>query len=175
MISDRLRRYTASLSGPLNLPTKCISGVWGSVFLNQNIQSLHYCSRRVGHLLKVSMVSAVDRGNLLRLEAQDFDQGLSWLHEAEALMPQIFQQGQQLGPDAQAMDEIVAYINGHDMMEEHKIVRYARRLVPAHAVLKVIEIMEKGNIIQCAKVDSKTGTRLFKVVKEEPSQPSTTK
>lgn len=126
----------------------------------------HYNSRRLGHLLKLSMVSAIDRGNQLRLLREDYDRALNWMAEAEELMPSIFQQGQ-LGPDAQAMDEIVAYINGHDMMEEHKIVRYARRLVPAHAVLKVIEIMEKGNIIKCTSVDSKTGTRLFKVVKDD--------
>lgn len=131
----------------------------------------HYNSRRLGHLLKLSMVSAIDRGNLLRLEGADFTRALDWMVEAEELMPLIFQQGQ-LGPDAQAMDEIVAYINGHDMMEEHKIVRYARRLVPAHAVLKVIEIMEKGNIIKVVKVDSKTGTRLFKVTKDEPTSQS---
>lgn len=125
----------------------------------------HYCARRLGHVLKLSMVSAVDRGNLLRLEEGDFARGLGWLEEAEVAMPQVFQAGQH-GPDAQAMDEIVAYINGHDLMEEHKIVRFARKLVPAHAVLKVIEVMEKGNIIKCVKTEPRTGTRLFKVVRE---------
>lgn len=133
---------------------------------------VHYCARRLGHVLKLSMVSAVDRGNLLRLEESDFRRGLAWMEEAEAAMPMVFQTGQH-GPDAQAMDEIVAYINGHDLMEEHKIVRFARRLVPAYAVLKIIEIMEKGNIIKCTKTDPRTGTRLFKVVKDSdhPTKP----
>lgn len=133
--------------------------------LPQHPKLAHYNSRRLGHILKLCIVSAVDRGNLLLLEEQDFVKAIGWLTEAESAMPQIFQTGQ-LGPDAQAMDEIVAYINGHDLMEEHKIVRFARRLVPAYAVLKVIEVMEKGNIIKCVKTDARTGTRLFKVVRD---------
>lgn len=132
----------------------------------------HYNSRRLGHILKLSMVSAVDRGNLLRLEEQDFHRAIDWLTEAESHMPLIFQTGQ-LGPDAQAMDEIVAFINGHDLMPETKIVNFARRLVPAHAVLKVIDVMEKGDIIRAVKIDPKTGTRLFKVVRSDsPHTPS---
>lgn len=164
-------RQVASLHGEFKWETEYADKVhqWRSGNCNPapaHPKLSHYNSRRVGHLLKLSMVSAVDRGNILRLGALDFDRALDWLHEAEAAMPSIFATGQ-LGPDAQAMDEIVAYINGHDLMEEHKIVRFARRLVPAHAVLKVIEVMEKGNIIKCVKIDSRTGTRLFKVVKDQ--------
>lgn len=127
---------------------------------------VHYCSRRLGHILKLSMVSTINRGNVLRLEASDFETALSWLVEAEDLMPSVFSAGQ-LGSDSQAMDEIVAFINGHDLMPETKIVNFARRLLPAHSVLKVIDIMEKSDIIRAVKSDSRTGTRLFKVVKAE--------
>lgn len=129
---------------------------------------VHYNSRRLGHLLKLSMVSAIDRGNRLLLEQIDFDVALGWLRDAESHMPSVFSAGQ-LGSDSQAMDEIVAFINGHDLMPETKIVNFARRLLPAHSVLKVIDIMEKSDIIRAVKSDSRTGTRLFKVVKaEEP-------
>ena len=77
-------------------------------------------------------------------------------------MPLIFQTGQYTA-DAQAMDEIVAYINGHEMINEREIVRFARRLTPAYNVLKLIEVMEKGDIIRAVKTDPRTGTRLFKV------------
>lgn len=126
----------------------------------------HYNSRRLGHLLKLSMVSCIDRTNLLHLEQTDFDRSMAWLEEAESAMPSVFSAGQ-LGSDSQAMDEIVAFINGHDLMPETKIVNFARRLLPAHSVLKVIDIMEKSDIIRAVKSDSRTGTRLFKVVKAE--------
>lgn len=124
----------------------------------------HYNSRRLGHVLKLSMVSSIDRGNTLRLEASDFGRALHWLMDAEEHMPTIFQTGQ-LGPDAQAMDEIVAFINGHDLIEEHKIVRHARKLTAAHNVMKLIDVMERGQIIQCVKTD-RFGVRLFRVVRE---------
>ncbi len=134
--------------------------VGGNRPLPQHPKLVHYCSRRLGHVLKMSMVSAVDRGDVLQLEGRDFDQALDWLIEAEALMPSIFQTGQ-IGIDAQAMDEIENFINGHDLMPEAKLVRFTSRLVPSHAVLKVIEILEKSGRIRIAKHDYKTGARWF--------------
>lgn len=133
----------------------------------------HYNSRRLGHVLKLSMVSAIDRGNLLQLTNDDFTRALEWITEAERAMPLIFQTGQ-LGPDGQAMDEIVAYINGHDLMPEHKIINFATRLVPGYAVMKIIEVMERANKIKVVKVDARDGTRLFKVVRDS-AEPHTDK
>jgi len=143
--------------------------VGGQVPVPSHPKLVHYNSRRVGHILKLSMVSAIDRGNLLLLEGIDFDRATNWLGEAESVMPSIFSSGQ-IGSDSQAMDEITAFINGHDLMPETKIVNFARRLLPAHSVLRVIDIMEKSDIIRAVKSDSRTGTRLFKVVKDAPGQ-----
>jgi hypothetical protein len=130
----------------------------------------HYNSRRLGHLLKLSMVSAIDRGNQLRLEQSDFQLGLRWLVEAEALMPEIFKAGQ-LSPDSQAMDEVLAFINGHDLVGETQIVNFARRLLPAHSVMKVIDVMERSGVIKAVKNDPKTGMRLFRA--QHPDLPPT--
>ncbi|MBZ5653194.1 MAG: hypothetical protein LAO18_22240 [Acidobacteriia bacterium] len=134
---------------------------------------VHYNSRRLGHLLKLSMVSAIDRGNILRLEQSDFVRALEWLASAEALMPEIFSSGQG-NTDSQAMDEIVAFINGHDLIGETQIVNFARRLngVKAQNVMKIIEIMEKSGIIRAVKNDPKTGMRLFKAERGAPAGPT---
>ncbi len=79
-------------------------------------------------------------------------------------MPEIFKTGQ-LSPDSQAMDEVLAFINGHDLVGETQIVNFARRLLPAHSVMRVIEIMEKSGIIKAVKNDPKTGMRLFSAQK----------
>lgn len=121
---------------------------------------VHYNSRRVAHLLKLSMVSCVDRGNILLLDQQDFSNGLAWLMEAECLMPEIFREGT-IGADAKAMDDIANFINGGK--PEHQIVNYARRLVPAHSVMRVLEIMERSGMIACTGTNPKTGLRSFKV------------
>ena len=133
----------------------------GQVPTPKHPKLVHYNSRRLGHALKLSMVSAIDRGNILRIEDIDFDRAIEWLVEAEALMPDIFRAGQ-LSPDSQAMDEVLAFINGHDLVGETQIVNFARRLLPAHSVMKVIDVMERSGVIKAVKNDPKTGMRLFR-------------
>ena len=128
----------------------------------------HYNSRRLGHVLKLSMVSAVDRGNLLLLEMQDFSRALSWLHEAEKRMGSIFHQGQQ-NPDSQVMDEIIAFINGHDVISSTKVYNFARRLAAAWAIDKIINVMLEGGMMKVISVDSKSGVRMYKPIRPSSS------
>lgn len=101
---------------------------------------LHYNTRRRAHLYKLSMVSAVDRGNELLLTEQDFRQALLWLTEAELTMPAIFEEGTTT-VDARAMDEIEDFIRRGGKVPQHRVVHFAATRVPAHAVLKVLDIM----------------------------------
>jgi hypothetical protein len=101
----------------------------------------HYNTRRRAHLYKLSMVSAVDRGNELVLDAEDYQTALGWLTEAELNMPGIFEAGSAT-VDARAIDEIVDFIRRQGKpVPHHRIVRETAQRVPSHAVLKVIEIM----------------------------------
>lgn len=127
---------------------------------------IHYCSRRLGHLLKLSMVSAVDRGDLLRLEQRDFEQAIEWLTEAETLMPEIFRTGQG-SIDSKAMDEILNFIGEGGVKGETQVVGFARRLVPSYSVMRVLEIMERAGMIAASQPDLKTGLRSFKGLARE--------
>ena len=101
----------------------------------------HYNTRRRAHLYKLSMVSAVDRGNELVLDAEDYQTALGWLTEAELNMPQIFEAGSAT-VDARAIDEIVDFIRRQGKpVPHHRLVRETAQRVPSHAVLKVMEIM----------------------------------
>lgn len=122
----------------------------------------HYNSRRFAHLIKLSMIACVDRGNTLFIEKEDFNRAFGWLIEAEANMPAIFDAGVG-GLDAKAMDEIAHFIGkmGEEGMSEHLIVRYARDRVPANTVLNLIDIMERSGMIHAFAHD-KYGVKKYR-------------
>jgi len=125
---------------------------------------IHYNTRRRVHLYKLSMVSAVDRGNVLLLTREDFNRAMNWLVNAEKFMPDIFKAGA-MGADAQAMEEIKHFVAIEDRgkgVGEHRIVRFAAERVPAHSVIRVIEIMERAGMMHAAFADKKTGLRFWK-------------
>ena len=124
---------------------------------------LHYKTRRRVHLYKLSMVSTVDRGDVLLLTKADFNRAMGWLLEAESFMPDIFTAGS-TGTDARAIDEIYHYITVADKgdgVPEHQIVNFARTRVPLHSILRVIEIMTASGKITHRGVD-KHGQRWFR-------------
>lgn len=112
---------------------------------------IHYNTRRLAHLLKLSMVAAVDQSNQLLLTKDVFNTAIRWLLEAEVSMPEIFKAGG-TGADSKAMDEIYHYILSMDLkrvgVPEHKVVNFARERVPAHSVMRVLEIMSRGGLIE---------------------------
>jgi hypothetical protein len=120
----------------------------------------HYNSRRKEHLYRLSMVSAIDRGNALLLTREDFNRAMSWLIEAEAAMPKIFQNTVDSG-DSVVMDEAVHMIETRGgMVEEAQLIRFLRTRVPSHSVTRVLEIMEKSNMITEVK-RTRFGVRTF--------------
>jgi len=123
---------------------------------------LHYKTRRRVHLYKLSMVSAADKSDVLLLTKDDFNRAMGWLLEAESTMPDIFTAGG-TGTDSRALDEITHYINISDKgdgISEHKIVAFARTRVPAHTILRVIEILTASGQIFAKGID-KHGSRWF--------------
>lgn len=126
---------------------------------------VHYCSRRLAHLLKLSMVASVDLGDSLKLNVDNFNTALGWLLEAELHMPDIFRQVVGAGADSSAIDEIYHFVSNFAAtgIAENKLINEVRKRVPAHAVLRVVEIMEKSHLLQVASIDKRTGMRFFKV------------
>ena len=128
---------------------------------------LHYKTRRRVHLYKLSMISAVDRGDVLLLTKADFNRAMGWLLEAESFMPDIFTAGS-TGTDARAIDEIYHYITVADKgdgVPEHQIVNFARTRVPLHSILRVIEIMTASGKITHRGID-KHGQRWFRPTRD---------
>ena len=112
------------------------------------------------------MVSAIDKSNELILSKADFNRAMGWLLEAEATMPDIFKSGS-TGNDGKAMDEIYHFVlvaGGERGLSETKLVNFARERIPAHSVMRVVEIMERSGMIKAVALDPKTGLRLFRAL-----------
>lgn len=121
---------------------------------------IHYNSRRRVQLYKLSMVSAVDRSNVLHLTKDDFNRAMNWLLEAEVLMPEIFKAGA-ANADSQAMDEIRDFVRAKGECQEYLVVKFARERVPAHSILRVIDIMERSGMITAIRIDKRTSQRTY--------------
>lgn len=123
----------------------------------------HYCSRRFAHMIKLSMISCVDRQNRLLMEKEDFNRALGWLIEAELEMPKIFEIGAG-SEDSKAMDEILHYIRAAGEVSEARIVSFARTRVRfAVNIPRLIGVMEQGGMIYHSGND-RLGLKLFKSV-----------
>lgn len=116
-----------------------------------------YNTRRFGHLMKLSMVACADRGDELRLEQIDFDTALAWLVEAESLMPYVFTA--QSSVDSRVMDEIAHFCEKEQA--EPRLIRFIAERVPAHSVMKIVDLMVSSGMIKVVSV-SNLGVRKFK-------------
>lgn len=127
---------------------------------------IHYATRRRVHLYKLSMVSAIDRSDVLMLTEDDFFRAMTWLVDAEATMPDIFKAGAG-NADAKAMDEIYHYVLTTSALfkgsvPERKIINFAKERVPLHSIERVIGIMQSAGMIEAVAMDKRTGQRLWK-------------
>lgn len=124
---------------------------------------VHYITRRRVHLYKLSMVAAIDKGNALVLDKDEFNTALGWLLEAEVFMPEIFKAGA-TNADAQAMDEIEHFVKigdrGHGVTEQ-AIMRFARERIPIQSLPRIIDIMVSTGQIAAGKVNKQTGYRMY--------------
>jgi hypothetical protein len=120
----------------------------------------HYAVRRRANLYKLSMVSAVDRGNVLLLEGQDFTKALEWLLEAELVMPKIFEAGMTT-VEAQAIDEVVAWVTEQGKpVPAYKVLRFAQKRLPTHSIDKVMVMMETTRRLHVLTTDGK-GNKMY--------------
>lgn len=133
---------------------------------------LHYSTRRIGHFLKLCMVSAVDHGNVLLLTVEDFNRAMAWLLEAEDFMPDIFKAAS-VGTDSKVMDEIRHFVETMDKGKgviETRIVNFARERMPAQSIRTVLEVMERAGLIKAIALDRGTGLRVYKAVHQQESE-----
>lgn len=132
---------------------------------------INYIARRKVNIYKLSMISAVDRGNALILMREDFDRAYNWLCEAEMFMGDIFKAGMS-NADGQAMDEIYHFVSavGPNGISDRRILHFARELVPLHTILRIVEIMEKSGQIRKVRSD-RAGINYYIAVPKDAQDP----
>jgi len=130
----------------------------------------HYCTRRWTHLLKLCMISNVDRDGKLVLDEADFNRAMNWMVKAELHMPRIFQVGT-TSPDSRVMDEIAYFVSQYNSgVSEYKVVNFARTKLQSYAIRPLLEAMVTSRQIVSVGID-KQGLRIFKVPSEADPTP----
>jgi len=125
---------------------------------------IHYNTRRLAHLFKLSMISSVDKGASLMLTKDDFNRAHAWLTQAEALMPEVFKAGAP-GADAKAMEEIQHFIRTIDKgagVQEYLIMAFAKNLIGLNSLPRLMNMMEATGMAKKIAVNKMTGTGIWK-------------
>lgn len=112
----------------------------------------NYNGRRTSHLLKLCMVSSASAGNSLTITLDNYTEALDWLIEAETYMEDIFK-AMNSGGDSRVMEETwhftyKLYISEKKPIIAGRIINFIQSRTPAHNVLKILEVMERSNLLQ---------------------------
>jgi hypothetical protein len=121
----------------------------------------YYNSRRIAHLLKLCQVASLSRSGAKIITLEHYREAMGWLMEAETYMPDIFKSMVQ-GGDSAAMEEAWHYTwkaytkEKNRPLAQHRIIHFLRDRVPAHSLLKVLNIMVESRMLEI--VISEKGT-----------------
>jgi hypothetical protein len=155
LIADLARLKT--LSGGFNWDPGAVEGItnWyhnGEKPVPVHAKLKHYNTRRVAHLIKLSMIAAVARRSDMTVLLEDFVQAAEWLFEAEDLLPEIFSVAG-VNVESRAMDDLIymiekSFAKNQRPVSEYFLVNFLKDRVPSYAVMKVIEIMVKSHKVK---------------------------
>ena len=120
-----------------------------------------YCERREAHMIKLSMIASVDRGNDLELTKNDFNTAMGWLLEAEHYMKHVFDIN--VGVDSKAAEEVVHFVRlaGEKGISESKLNDFVFRRVPINSVKNMVNVLQESGYIKAVRLDPVTKTRIF--------------
>lgn len=122
----------------------------------------HYNSRRLVHVIKLCMIASISRSSDLIITVEDYQLALGWLLDAESRVVDIFHSMGVAG-DSAAIDDTWDFIFRFHAKEkkpisEHRVVNFLRSKVPSHNIMKVLEIMQRSDII---KLEMLNGTNAY--------------
>lgn len=107
----------------------------------------HYLSRRITHVLKLAMVSSVNKNNEMKVTAENFEEAKNWLLEAEDRIPEIFV-GIATTEEARAIEDLVFIVKKHyertkKPVGEHILVDFLKDRVPIYTINKILEVLTR--------------------------------
>jgi len=113
---------------------------------------VNYCTRRSAHLIKLCMIASASASDKLRVTLDHYQTALNWLIEFETFIPDIFK-SMAVGGDSRAIQDCWHFVYTIWMKEnkpiaEHRIVNFLQERVPAHSVMRILEVMVKAKILR---------------------------
>lgn len=128
-----------------------------------NSRMQHYNARRVLHMLKLCMVSAIARDDELCITLADVNRARDWLLEAEERMPDVFRDMAGKS-DKQVIDDLYQYIwrltaatrdEKGNLKPIHvtRLIQFLQTRVPSEKVMRIIELCVRSEMLQIAGKD----------------------
>jgi hypothetical protein len=111
-----------------------------------------YNARRAAHLLKLCIIAAMASDSDRIVTLDHFAEALDWLVALEAFMPDIFK-SMKAGGDGRAIEECwhycyQIYLKNKEPVPEHRVVHFLQERVPVHNIGRILEVMERANLLQ---------------------------
>ncbi len=113
---------------------------------------VHYNRSRSVLVTKLAIISAVSRGDALKLEHIDIERAMAWLLEAEQFMPDVFRE--MIGKSDKAiLDELHMYVmqsyarQKKSPLRTEQIYEFLSARVPSDKVAKLFDVADKGGYI----------------------------
>lgn len=124
----------------------------------------HYLTRRRQFLLKLMLISVMDRSAGMKMDVLDFNRAIGWLLEAEQNFDGIFDKAE-TSQDSSVQDEVLHFVRQNDSgdgVRQSKILNYIRHRVNIQAVMHVLPLMEASGQLKILKYEKGTGQKWYK-------------
>ena len=114
---------------------------------------LHYNTRRVLNLVKLSMIAATSQGSPYLVELEHVERALEWLIEVEHYIPDIFKAMDNTS-HSQILRDVWHYVfdtyrrENQRPVNESRILTFISSRVPAYAVKPTLEVLERAGYLQ---------------------------
>lgn len=118
----------------------------------QHSKLQHYNGRRILHILKLSLISAISRSGELFITMDDMQRARNWLLSVEQVMPDIFRD-MTLKSDSQVIQELhfflwQIWVKGKKPIHEGRAIHFLQQRVPAEKIERVLDIAVKSQILR---------------------------
>jgi hypothetical protein len=113
---------------------------------------LHYSTRRILHLFKISMVKSLSRSNSLIITKEDFLWAKQTLIDTERFMPEIFKEIS-TGSSGAELEEAFnflyqSYLRNQKPVPESRLVQFLAHRVPVNQITYIINTMQMSKMIE---------------------------
>ena len=121
---------------------------------------VHYCTRRIMHLLKLCMVGSVSESCAQIVELRHVEWAKEVLFEAEREMPNVFR-AMTIGSQEQLYEDAMTWVAlaaGDGPISHQRLTTYWSTRVPSHAIVSMVDTMVSSGMLKRTSKTQKDGT-----------------